>query len=310
MGRDNRPNIAGAMYHAMNRGNRKQSLFEDDHDRRTFLRIFDETREVYGVEPLGVTLMGNHFHVGVATPLGNLSEFMQQLEGQYARYSNWRHRRVGHLFQGRFRHVLIENDLHLLTALCYIFMNPVTAGLVEKLEDYRWSSYAATVGIRPTSRYLTLDWLEGLFPSLSFREAQARFRQVMGAAHPVAAYLEHSELNVSVHTIEQVIRSYTGEQFRLASLPRVYRTALRPDLDSLLVEVDRDRLRFIKDARICYGYRNAEIAKALALKPATVSKIFRQLITGRDNCDRKLVSGTRSDRRRENRKLVSGTKSD
>lgn len=281
MSRDNRPNIPGAIYHVMNRGNRKQTIYEDDRDRRAFLRKLVEAQETYGVKILGGALMRNHFHMGVLTPFGNLSEFMQHLEGQFARYSNWRHRRVGHLFQGRFRHVLIESDLHLLTALCYIFMNPVAAGLVDRLEDYRWSTYAATVGIRPIPSYLSLDWLHALFPGYSLQEAQSQFRHVMSAARPVAAYLEHFELNVSLNTIEQVIRSYTGEQFQLAALPSPYRAALRPDLDSLFDEVERDRDRFIREARVLYGYRNADIANALAVKPATVSKLFREILAKR-----------------------------
>ena len=258
----------------MNRGNRKQAIFEDDRDRRTFLRILIEEQEVFGVKTLGGTLMGNHFHLAVLTPHGNLSEFMEQLQGQFARHSNWRHQRVGHLFQGRFRHVLIEHDVHLLTACCYIFMNPVTAGLVDKMEAYKWSTYTATAGLTPVPAYLTIDWLRALFPTLSLAEAQRRFRQVMCSANPVAAYIQDNELDVSAETIRHVVRSYTNEQLHLGLLPRPYRTNLRPSLDALLALTDGDREAFIRDARVSFGYRNAEIAKTLRLRPSTVSKIF------------------------------------
>lgn len=263
------------MYHVMNRGNRKQFIFEDDQDRRVFVRIFVDTQAVYGVQLLAGSLMDNHFHLGVLTPHGNLSEFMQQLEGQFARYSNWRHGRVGHLFQGRFRHVLIEHDLHLLAALCYILMNPLAAGLVTKLEDYPWSTYAATAGYKPAPSYLTIDWLEALFPAASLREAQGRFRAVMAASRPVAAFLEDCELNVSPETVTQAIRSYTGEQVRLGSFPAMYRGALRPTLEELLAQLSNDRARFIREARVSCGYKHAEIARALHVQPATVSRIFR-----------------------------------
>lgn len=277
MGRENRPNIPGAIYHVMNRGNRKQVIFEDDRDRRRFLRILVEQQAVYGVKTLAGTLMTNHFHLGILTPHGNLSEFMQQLEGRFASYSNWRHQRVGHLFQGRFRHVLIEHDTHLLTALCYILMNPVTAGLVNKLEDYKWSTYAATAGFKTVPSYLSIDWLDSLFPGLSRPESQCQFRRIMSASHSIAAYLYDNELNVSVESIGQVIQSYTGKQFHIASLPRTYRTALRPGLDELLVQANGDRNWFITEARVSFGYRNAELARALRLKPATVSWMFRKL---------------------------------
>jgi putative transposase len=274
MGRPERPNIPGATYHVMNRGNRKGFIFEDDHDRRQFLRTLVEKHQVHGVKIAAGTLMRNHFHLAIVTPHGNLSEFMERLQGEYARYFNRRHGFVGHVFQGRFRHVQIESDAHLLTALCYLFMNPVTAGLVENLEDYRWSSYAAAAGLRPVPAYQSLEWLQALYPTLSLREAQSSLRKLMTEPRPVAAYIEALELNVSADTIGQVVRSYTGEQMQIASMPRIYRTALRPPLEKILEASAGDRHSFIREARISCGYTNAEIGRALGLKRSTISEIF------------------------------------
>jgi putative transposase len=274
MGRPDRPNIEGGTYHAMNRGNRKGLIFQDDVDRRQFLRTLVQEQEVHDVKIAGVTLMGNHFHLAVITPRGNLSEFMERFEGRYARYFNHRHGYIGHLFQRRFRHVCIESDVHLLTALCYLFMNPVTAGFVKNLEDYKWGSYAATAGFRPVPTYLSLEWLEGLFPTLAPEQAQRRLHRLMAEPKPVAAYMEQFELNVSGASIAHVIRSYTGEQLNIASLPRVYRTALRPPIEVLLQEAGTDLSSFIREARITYGYRNAEIARPLGLHPDTISRMY------------------------------------
>lgn len=274
MARDKRSNIPGATYHVMNRGNRKGFIFEDDADRRMFLRTLIEEQEVHEVETLAGTLLGNHFHLAVQTPHGNLSDFMERLEGRFARYSNLRHNRVGHLFQGRFLDVLIEDDIHLLTALCYIFMNPVAAGFVKRLEEYRWSTFAATAGFRPIPAYLTVDWLLALFPGSPISEAQLRFRKLMNQPTPVAAYLLENELNVHPDVIKQVIRSYTGERLQAAGLPHAYRTALRPTLPELIGEHANDRVNFIREARILYGYRVPEIARVLSIHPGTVSKIF------------------------------------
>ena len=258
----------------MNRGNRKGIIFVDDCDRREFLRTSLQEQETHGVIMLGQTLMGNHFHAGVVTPHGNLSEFMEQLQGRYARYFNRRHGYVGHVFQRRFRHVCIEGDIHLLTMLCYLFMNPVTAGFVSQLEHYEWSTYRATAGFAPVPGYLCLEWLAALYPSLPLPEAQLRFRRLMSEAKPVAAYINSLELNVDGETINQVVRSYTGEQLHVASLPRVYRTALRPTLTALLQQVHGDRSLFVKDGRVTYGYKNADIGRALGVSPNTVSRIF------------------------------------
>lgn len=274
MGRPLRTKITGATYHVMNRGNHKEWIFEDDRDRRHFLRTLIEEQATHEVKTLGGTLMKNHFHLVVVTPHGNLSDFMEQLEGRFARYSNWRHQRVGHLFQGPFRDVLIESDIHLLTALCYVFMNPVAAGLAAKIEDYRWSTYAATAGYSPVPAYLSIDWLQTLFPDSSLAEAQQRFRQIMSNARPLVTYVREMELSVGPEAIYEVIRSYTAEQLDLSTMPRVYRTALRPSLHALLLEAGGDNSQFVWEARVLYGYRNAEIASVLGLKPATVSKIF------------------------------------
>jgi putative transposase len=283
MARPPRTNICGGMYHVMNRGNRKAPIFEDDRDRRRFLRILIETARVYGVVLLAGCLMGNHFHLVVLTPHGNLSEFMAQLQGGFARYSNWRHHRVGHLFQGRFRDVLIENDLHLLIALCYVFFNPVSAGFVTSLEDYKWSTYAATVGVAPVPDYLSIDWLETLLPSDGLAESQRLFRRLMTQAQPLRAYLKPNEAGVDRDALWRVIRSYVGEQIQLGLLPRMYRSVLRAQLGELFRDdmTAADRAQAIHDARVVHGYKLAEIARELRLHPAAVSKIFRSTCASR-----------------------------
>jgi REP element-mobilizing transposase RayT len=277
MGRSDRPNIPGATYHVMNRGNHKEPIFMDPRDRRRFLLIWREQQEVFGVRTFSGCLMGNHFHDIINTPNANLSEFMQQVEGQFARWSNWRHGRVGHLFQGRFHHVQIKEDVHLMTALCYVFMNPLAAGLCNAPEQYEWSTYAATIGQRPVPSYLSIDWLTTLFPAGAIAESQQKLRRLMNEQLPVAAYLQDEFLNVDPDTIKKVVASYTGEQIQYASMPRAYRTALRPPLEDVLAgDGCGARDQRIYDARVVYGYTNAEIARALRLDPATVSKIFRR----------------------------------
>ncbi len=221
--------------------------------------------------------MANHFHLIVTTPHGNLSEFMAQLEGQFARYSNWRHDRIGHLFQGRFRHVVIEHDIHLLIALCYNFLNPVSAGLATRPQDYRWSTYAATVGLAPVPDYLSISWLEALFPHDPIEEAQRRFRSLMAEEKPAIAYLQQNAAAVDPTWIRQVVRSYVGENLQVGMLPRMYRSALRsrlPELfhDGMMAETRADA---IYNAHVIHGYKLAEIARELRLHPAAVSRIFR-----------------------------------
>ena len=284
MARKPRSNICGGIYHVMNRGNRKMRIFEDVQDRRTFFSILLEEKETHSVALHAGCEMDNHFHLAIGTPNGNLSEFMGRLQGRFARYYNRRHGTVGHLFQGRFRDVLIEHDAHLLIALCYLFLNPVSARLVVRPEDYRWSTYAATVGAAPLPDYLSIDWLTTLFDGHSFEEAQRRLRGLMAEAKPIDAYLQ-DELSVDPDAVRRVLRSFVGEQWRLATLPRLYRTALRSKLSDL-VQVGmtpQARVLAIYEAHVEHGYTLSEIARELRLDQSTVSKIFRSIYKSRSS---------------------------
>jgi putative transposase len=272
MARALREEIAGGTYHIMNRGNRKATIFEDDRDRRQFLRILIEEQRTHGVDVCGGCQMGNHFHLVITTPNGNLSDFVGAFEGRFAEYSNWRHGNVGHLFQGRFRGVVLENDVQLLTALCYVLLNPVSAGLVTRIEDYRWSTYRATVG------------LDALYPGVPLVESQRRFRELLNEAHPVFAYFRQHDAEVDPDAVKRVIRSYVGEKLRVGTLPRLYRSALRATLSDLFSPGvgGHELAQSIYKARVEHGYKVVEIAMHLRMHRATASRIFRAASRSRD----------------------------
>jgi putative transposase len=278
MGRPLRAQIDGGTYHVMNRGNRKVSIFEDDRERRKFLQILVEEQQRCGVHLLAGSQMNNHFHLVVGTPHGNLSDFMEQLEGRFARYSNWRHERVGHLFQGRFRDVVIEHDIHLLIALCYVFLNPVSARMVSRPEEYKWSTYSATAGFTALPKYLSIDWLTALFDGDSLQKSQRRLRNLMNEAKPVAAYMGQSVTGVDAASVRRVLRSYIGGQLQLGMLPRTYRSALRSPLTELVQPgmPAQSRAAAVYEAHVVHGYTLSEIARELRLHPATLSKLFRR----------------------------------
>ena len=280
MTRPLRPQIRGGIYHVMNRGNRKAVIFEDDRDRKRFLRILLEALEDHGVELLCGTEMTTHFHLGVQTPHGNISDFMQQLESEFAEYINWRYKRVGHLFQGRFIGVVIENDIHLFTMIWYVLANPCEARLVQRFEEWPWSTYAATVGLKPAPHYLSLSWLQTLFPAESLEASQQMFRQCMESQEPVIAYL----LAVDP-TLDVAIRSYVAERIHEMRQPSSYRELFRPPLEQLFwfEQTKLERNRAIKNARVNYGYKVAEIARATGLDPSTVGKIFRAMRSLRED---------------------------
>ena len=103
--------------------------------------------------------MGNHYHLLIETLNGNLSKGMRELNGVCTQGFNQRYKRVGHLFQGRYKAILVEKDNHLLSLCRYVVLNPVRVGLIERPEGWRWSSYRATIGLIKRPSFLTVDWI-------------------------------------------------------------------------------------------------------------------------------------------------------
>ena len=141
-------NWPGALYHVTDRGNERRAIFRDDQDRRRFLDYLGEAVKKYCLQIHAFCLMPNHYHIEIETSQGNISHAMQWLKTTYTVNFNKRHRRVGHLFQGRFKAILVEKENHLLELTLYIHLNPVRAGLAVLPEDYAWSSYPDYIRVR------------------------------------------------------------------------------------------------------------------------------------------------------------------
>lgn len=141
MSRAWRIEFEGALYHILSRGNERRDIFFDDDDRRRFLDSIGDMAQRFEIEVFAYVLMDNHYHLLLRTARANLSRAMQWLGVTYANRFNARHSRSGHLFQGRFKSMLVQNDAYLLQLSYYIHRNPLRAKMVERLADYRWSSY-------------------------------------------------------------------------------------------------------------------------------------------------------------------------
>jgi len=125
MSRPLRIEYPGAWYHVACRGNRRARIFEDDKDRLRFLKALKESVEAFNVEMHGYVLLDNHFHFLLRTPEANLGRFMQRFNTAYITYYNLRHHKSGHLYQGRYKAILVEADEYLLELSRYIHLNPV-----------------------------------------------------------------------------------------------------------------------------------------------------------------------------------------
>lgn len=173
MSRPLRIEYPGAWYHVMNRGVSGQAIFRSDGDRHTFLSLLDDVTATFAVQVHAYCLMGNHYHLLVHTPRGNLSRALRHLNGVYTQRYNRLHRTDGPLFRGRFKAIVIDADTYLAAVSRYIHLNPVTAGVVRRAEHYPWSSYPAYLGDASQPEWLYLQPTLGLFGE---RGARTRYR--------------------------------------------------------------------------------------------------------------------------------------
>ncbi len=140
MARPLRIEVPGGLYHVIVRGNERKAVFRDDRDRERYLERLAHYREKFSFQLLAYCLMTNHVHLAIETGKVPLSKTMAGLQSSYTQHFNRRHDRVGHLFQGRYKAFLVEEDPYALALIRYIHENPVKAGLVARPEDHVWSS--------------------------------------------------------------------------------------------------------------------------------------------------------------------------
>jgi putative transposase len=175
MPRPRRIDYEGAVYHVTSRGNERRAIFRDDSDRWMFLRILGEVVDHCDVVCHAWVLMDNHYHLMLETPVANLSLAMKHLNGIYTQKFNKKHHRTGHLFQGRFKAMVVERDTYLKTLCRYVVLNPVRARMVKGPRDWKWSSYRATAGWEKAEPWLETDWIIGQF-GRNRKRAQKAYR--------------------------------------------------------------------------------------------------------------------------------------
>lgn len=171
----------------MSRGNDKQKIFLTNGDRRVFIKGLAGTIRDFRWNCHAYCLMGNHYHILIETPEANLSEGMQQLNGNYCRYFAWKHKRIGHVVQGRFLSPLVENERHLFALFRYIFLNPVKEGMAGSPENWRWSSYSATAGLCIEPDFLTTSFVLGCFSDNPSRAREEFTGYVLAGLHEASS---------------------------------------------------------------------------------------------------------------------------
>ena len=163
MARPLRIEFAGALYHVTSRGDGQEDIYLDDSDREVYLDVLADVKKRFNWTIHAYCLMSNHYHLLIETPDSNLAKGMRHLNGVYTQKFNRHHKRVGHVFQGRYKAILVQKESYLLELSRYIVLNPVRAQMVRSAKDWPWSSYRATAGFVEANPWLTKDWILSAF---------------------------------------------------------------------------------------------------------------------------------------------------
>ncbi len=277
MARPLRVEFPGAVYHVTSRGNARQSIFIDDEDRGGFLDVLSIVVERFKWLCHAYCLMENHYHLLIETPKGNLSKGMRELNGVYTQWFNQRDRRVGHLFQGRYKAIIVEKDNHLLSLCRYVVLNPLRVGLIKKPEQWRWSSYRATIGLVKRPSFLTVDWVLSQFGGRK-RVAREKYRRFVMEGIDKESPWETLKGQIFLGT-DEFIKQLSGlldEKESIKEVPRVQRYVARPPLRELFKgKKGKDRTAY--DAYVRYGYTMKEIAEHLGFHYATISRAIKRV---------------------------------
>lgn len=275
MSRPLRLELAGALYHVTSRGDRREDIYFGDGDRLAWLDLFGRVCTRFNWVCHAWCQMTNHYHIVVETVEGNLAGGMRQLNGVYTQYINRTHARVGHVFQGRYKAILVEKDAYLLELARYVVLNPVRAGMVADTADWPWSSHAALTGAQSAPDWLERDWILGQFAS----------RRDLA----IPLYLDFVRVGVGLPGLwgalkgqvylgtERFIKDMQGlsDKTEISEIPRVQRRPLAKPLAHYRND-QKDMAVAMAQAYASGDYTLQEIAEFFGVHYTTVSRAVRK----------------------------------
>ncbi len=275
MARPLRIEFAGALYHVTARGDGREDICLSDADRCLFLEVLGKVAERFHWTIHAYCLMTNHYHLLVETPDANLSKGMRQLNGVYTQRFNQAHQRVGHVFQGRYKGILVEKEAHLLELARYVVLNPVRARMVRTPDEWPWSSYRAMVGHKPRP-----EWLEtrGILSGFGETEPEAieHYRRFVaqGEGQPSPwAHLKH-QVFLGTDVFVDSLRCQFPAISDLREVPQAKaQPAARPLAHFAREYADRDTA--IAAAYASGAYTMKQIGDYFGLHYSRISKIVR-----------------------------------
>ena len=294
MARPLRIEYPGAVYHVTSRGDRREDIYADDADRRQWLDIFGDVCTRYQWRCYAYCLMGNHYHIVIETPQANLSQGMRQLNGLYTQKHNFGHGKVGHVFQGRFKAILVQREAYLLELARYVVLNSVRAGLCASAADWPWSSYRFMLGQTTAPAWLATDALIKQFGSTPARARAAYTQHVHAGTDQPSPW---AQLQGQTFLGDAAFAQDAQQRLRLANplpgtansgdtataahavsaeIPRAQRLALNPAAPLEYFVALPERNTAIAQAFASGAYTQQQIAQSFGLHYASVSRIVRK----------------------------------
>jgi len=275
MARPLRLEFAGALYHVTSRGDRREDIYLTDSDRKAFIGLLGEVCEQFNWRVQAYCLMSNHYHLLLETVEGNLAAGMRQLNGVYTQDFNRAHGRVGHVFQGRYKAILVDSDCYLLELARYVVLNPVRAGMVGEVVEWPWSSYRAMLG-ELAPGWLAVDSLLACFGPETHpaRESYCRFVQEgLNRASPWMylrgqiflgsdAFVEAMQARISTQQDSRSLREIPKAQHRAPAQPLAWYASNYAD-----------RNQAIREAYRTGSYTMEAIAAHFGLHYSSISRI-------------------------------------
>lgn len=287
MARPLRIEFPGAIYHVTTRGDRREAIYKDDADRELQLSLMAHAMERFDALVLAYCLMGNHFHLVLQTRQANLSRLMRHINGTYTQAYNRRHDVVGHLFQGRFKALLVDRDAYLLSLCRYVERNPVAAGLVPAAGDWRWSSYRAHAGLDRSPPWLETDELLAVLLGRPIDTARHRQRAMQLYASWVgqarlddAAFwpdgLQNQIFLGDAAFVERMHAHVDPQRVRARAIPKLQRQISRKWADYLTRSGNR------RDDALLQAYRDGGMTMTALAREAglSVSHVSRLIAKG------------------------------
>ena len=275
MARPLRIEFAGALYHVTSRGDRQEAIYLEKADRQDFYDVLGEVCRRFNWWVYAECQMTNHYHLLVETPEANLARGMRQLNGVYTQRFNRRHKRVGHVFQGRYKAILVEKDAYLLELARYIVLNPVRARMVKTPKDWAWSSYRASAGLTEGPTWLCTDKLLATLGRVRHRAVE-RYRAFVaeGKNQPSPWETLTHQIYLGSDAFVEALQTRQLPDRDLSEIPIIQRRPSPPGLGYYKQHYG-DRDQAIASAYAGGGYTLKEIGEHFGLHYSRISRIVR-----------------------------------